>query len=57
MNLAIIFGGTSSEREVSINTGGSVLNALKSQNNISSIDFPSKFVPSIAALSLVVYPL
>jgi len=43
MNLAVVFGGTSREREVSINTGKSVLNALKNQYNIFSIDFKGDY--------------
>ena len=43
MNLAVVFGGTSREREVSINTGKSVLNALKSQDNIFPIDFKGNY--------------
>ena len=43
MNLAVVFGGISREREVSINTGKSVLNALKNQNDIYSIDFKGDY--------------
>ena len=43
MNLAVVFGGISREREVSINTGKSVLNALKSQDNIFPIDFKGNY--------------
>ena len=39
MNLAIVFGGTSREREVSINSGKCVLNALKSEEHIYPLDF------------------
>jgi len=39
MNLAVVFGGTSREREVSINTGKCVLDALGKEENIYSIDF------------------
>ena len=39
MNLAVVFGGTSREKEVSIGTGKSVLDALKNQNNVYPIDF------------------
>ena len=43
MNLAVVFGGTSREREVSVNTGKSILDALKNQNNIYSIDFKGNY--------------
>ena len=43
MNLAIIFGGTSSEREVSLNTGRAILKSLKEQDGISSIDFTGNY--------------
>ena len=43
MNLAVVFGGTSREREVSINTGKFVLNALKDQENIFPIDFKGDY--------------
>ena len=43
MNLAVVFGGTSREKEVSIGTGKAVLDALKNQNNVYPIDFKGNY--------------
>ncbi|MBI45095.1 MAG: D-alanine--D-alanine ligase [Candidatus Marinimicrobia bacterium] len=43
MNLAVVSGGTSSEREVSINTGKSVVIALKDSPNVFSFDFKGDY--------------
>ena len=42
MNLAVVYGGTSNEREVSINTGRSILNSLDNKK-ILSIQFDGDY--------------
>ena len=43
MNLAVVFGGTSREKEISTTTGKAVLDALKNQNNIYPIAFKGNY--------------
>ena len=39
MNLAIIYGGTSNEREISLKTGESIIESIDNKYNIYPIEF------------------
>lgn len=52
MNLAIIYGGTSFEREVSIKTANSILSNIDSKYNVVKIDFDGDLNKLIEAIKI-----
>lgn len=53
MEIAVLYGGTSGEREVSINTGEGVIRALKAnKHNVVAIDFDPKNLSEIINLDV-----
>ena len=43
MNVCILYGGTSSEREVSVNTGNSIYNSINKDYNVIKYDFDGNY--------------